>query len=62
MQENLLTATPQSLSDAKTTPPEEMEAKYTRIVSMSLISYANLLEAVSTLEPQAHKDLLESAK
>jgi len=44
--DNLVNATPQTLSDPKTTPPEEMEAKYTRTVSMSLISYANLLEAI----------------
>ena len=62
VKENLLTATPQSLSDPKTTPAEEMEAKYVRTVAMSLISYANLLEAVQKLDPEKHKDLLDSPK
>ena len=60
--DNLVNATPQTLSDPKTTPPEEMEAKYTRTVSMSLISYANLLEAIEKTVPEKHKPLLDSQK
>lgn len=60
--DNLTAATPQTLSDPKTTPPEEMEAKYTRTVAMSLVSYANLLECVTKLDPEKHSALLDSPK
>ena len=62
IKENLLTATPQSLSDPKITPAEEMEAKYVRTVAMSMFSYTNLLDAVAKLDPDKHKDLLDSPK
>ncbi|KAF6016474.1 LTN1 [Bugula neritina] len=38
LSEMLFTATPQTLSDAKVTPPEEMLEKYERVLSSSLLS------------------------
>jgi len=62
--ENLTVATAMTLSDPKCTPAEEMEAKYVRVLSMSLVSYASLLDAVTIakLRPEDHKQLLASPK
>ena len=60
--ENLTTATSQTLSDPKITTPEDMEAKYVRTVSMSLISYANLLDTVKQPTADKHTGLIDHAK
>ena len=61
--ENLTVATAQSLSDPKTTPVEEMEAKYVRTLAMSLASLTRLLATVSPpLDPQILDPLLDHPK
>ena len=61
--ENLTVATAQSMSDPKTTPVEEMEAKYVRTLAMSLASLTRLLATVApTLDPQTLEPLLDHPK
>jgi len=61
--ENLTVATAQSLSDPKTTPVEEMEAKYVRTLSMSLASLTRLLSTVlPPLDPKTLEPLLDHPK
>ena len=44
------------------TPPEEMEARYCRTLSMSLSSYSRLLQVVSDQRPDSHTALLDHPK
>lgn len=44
--DNLLNQIPSSLSDPKTTPAEEMEAKYQRVLSCSLLALRQLLQTL----------------
>ena len=61
--ENLTFATAQTLSDPKTTPVEEMEAKYVRTLAMSLASLTRLLAAVRPpLDPKTLEPLLDHPK
>jgi len=50
--ENLTVASPQTMSDPKVTPVEEMEAKYVRTLAMSLTSLANILKVTTPSEAQ----------
>eukprot|EP00092_Neocalanus_flemingeri_P024263 GFUD01026312.1.p1 GENE.GFUD01026312.1~~GFUD01026312.1.p1 ORF type:complete len:1657 (-),score=379.47 GFUD01026312.1:31-5001(-) len=59
--ENITVATPQTLSDPKVTPVEEMEAKYVRTLAMSLTSLANLLK-VATPSDEQLSNLLSHTK
>jgi len=59
--ENITVATPQTMSDPKVTPVEEMEAKYIRTLAMSLTSLANLLKVTTPSEAQL-SSLLDNAK
>ncbi|XP_076444404.1 E3 ubiquitin-protein ligase listerin-like isoform X2 [Babylonia areolata] len=52
MIDNLLHQTPSTLSDPKTTEKEDMESKYQRVVSSSLMGLRQLLQAL----PSAHID------
>ena len=61
--DNLTVATAQSLSDPKTTPVEEMEAKYWRTLAMSLASLTRLLATVTPpLQPDLLAPLLDQGK
>jgi len=62
IEDNLIRATPQTLSDPKTTPVEEMESKYERTLCMSLLSYIKLLNVVNNIDPEKHCKLLEFPK
>jgi len=60
--ENLTRATPQSLSDPKVTPAEEMEARYVRTLAVSLTSYSRLLSCVPHQDAALHAELLDNVK
>ena len=61
--ENLTVATAHSLSDPKTTPVEEMEAKYVRTLAMSLASFTRLLATVlPPIDPKTLEPLLDHPK
>ncbi|KAK7480178.1 hypothetical protein BaRGS_00028563 [Batillaria attramentaria] len=53
--DNLLNQTPSTLSDPKTTPPEEMEAKYQRVLSSSLLALRQLLLTLPPAELEGVK-------
>ncbi|KAG5844610.1 hypothetical protein ANANG_G00164320 [Anguilla anguilla] len=47
LQDNLLKETPETLSDPQSVPPEEREAKYTRLLTSSLLAVKKLLATLS---------------
>jgi len=59
--ENITVATPQTMSDPKITPVEEMESKYVRTVAMSLTSLAHILKVTTPSEVQM-SGLLDQSK
>ncbi len=59
--ENVTVATAQTLSDPKAATPEEMEAKYVRTLSTSLLAYSALLDSAAG-EAASHGPLLDSPK
>ncbi|KAH3724799.1 E3 ubiquitin-protein ligase listerin-like [Dreissena polymorpha] len=64
--ENLVTQTSQTLSDAKTTEPEDMENKYNRVLTASLLAIRKLVSNLPTNQIQSLKlavtALLENPK
>ena len=60
--ENITVATAQSLSDPKTTPVEEMEAKHQRVVAMSLTTLAKLTSTLPSLPLDLLAPLLDHTK
>jgi hypothetical protein len=59
--ENVTVATAQTLSDPKAATPEEMEAKYVRTLSTSLLAYSALLDSAAG-GAASHGPLLDSPK
>ncbi|XP_053396155.1 E3 ubiquitin-protein ligase listerin-like [Mercenaria mercenaria] len=64
--ENLITHTQQTLSDPKSTEPEDMENKYNRVLTSSLLAVRKLLSSLPANEIESLKQpittLLDSAK
>ena len=58
--ENLTLATPTTLSDPNTTSPEDMEAKYSRTLSMSFTALSDMVRKTSVA--RSLKTLLDDAK
>ncbi|XP_077977369.1 E3 ubiquitin-protein ligase listerin-like isoform X1 [Glandiceps talaboti] len=57
LKDNLFKQTLSTLSDPKSTPPEEMEAKYNRVMTSSLLAFRHFL---LVLPKQEHENLQET--